>query len=179
MAPWPSRCPLCLNLHRACNMPGSTLPGGDCPAWPLELSLPHVCLRVCPPPPRTPHPLAVPRSSVCPHSSSLSGWCCHSAITPSSLCFLDSCPLSEADQDTRGLDLFMLHKTSMQKAFSQNTFPPLLQWPEKNLGIKNSACLAPTLSSALDNQEPVVIAVANSTKVGWCESPGLRGSRGC
>lgn len=60
----------------------------------------------------------------------------------------------------------------MQKLFPEHV-PPPLQWPER---IKISACPAPMQSSALDNQEPGVIAVANSTKVGWCESPGLRGA---
>lgn len=116
-------------------------------------------------------------SSICPRSSSLLGWCCHTAIILFSLCFhrfLSS--VFEAGQDTRVLIFSCCTKWACKKLFPhQNMFPLVSScwkgiWGWRTQLVLPPAEFCPGQSKASSDHS------TKSTKGSSWGSPGSRGT---
>lgn len=113
MASRPSCCPICLDLAEPTIHPGPLSTWRDPSGVALRIkSALYVLISL-------PAPL---RSSLCPRSSSLLGWCCHSAIILFSLCFLRFLSsVFEVGQDTRVPIFSCCTKRACKKLFPSRT----------------------------------------------------------
>lgn len=142
-ASWPSCRSLCLNLAAPTTCPSRFSTWRDLSSVALRIDLaPYVLISLSPAPPSSPL-----RSSVRPCSSSLLGWCCHSAIILFSLCFLRFLSsASEAGQGTRVLTFSCCTKRACKKLFPSRTCSLLSPVTGKEFGDQE-------LSSSRPNAE--------------------------